>query len=79
MKNNEKPLSFVIAKMAIQMITGRDPFSHREIKSSHYYKFLTEKHIHKFWTQIEKTISQKYKAFTISQEFKKILSLLLLN
>lgn len=26
-KNDEKPLNFVIARLAIQMITGRDPFS----------------------------------------------------
>jgi hypothetical protein len=59
MKNNERPLNFVIARLAIQMITGRDPFSQRDLKSSPFYKFLTEKHIHKFWAQMEKNIGHK--------------------
>jgi len=41
-----------IAQLAIQLVTGRNPFSSKDIQKSQFSKFLNTKLIGKFWEQI---------------------------
>lgn len=51
----------------------------RDSRSDPFAKFLSDKHIHKFWEQIEKVVKKLRKGFGFSEEAKELVSGLLLG
>lgn len=72
-------LLFALGELIINLCTARRPFVCRDLRSDPFAKFLSDKHIHKFWEQIEKVVKKIRKGFFFSEEAKDLVSNLLLG
>lgn len=72
-------LLFALGELIINLCTARRPFVSRDSKSDPFAKFLSDKHINKFWEQIEKVVKKLRKGFAFSEEAKELVSNLLLG
>lgn len=70
---------FRLAELTFNLLTSRTLFISRDSRTDPYAKFLSSKHIHKLFQQVEKVTKKIVKGFTLSQTLIDFASPLLLK